>query len=119
MIFLLGWGIALGDTVLDGEISLGTHDNPVLFYLPPGKVSSQTLPAFMTENQLDRYGKLPEYNIRNVFIMKQLPTCPEREFLLHQLASLALVQKLLSVGRGGDGPPCQDRTAEHPLRHRR
>ena len=23
---LSGWGIALGDTVLDGELSLGSHD---------------------------------------------------------------------------------------------
>ena len=33
----------------------------------------------MVENQLHRYSKVLEYNIRNVFSVKQLPTCLELE----------------------------------------
>ena len=76
----------------------------------------------MTENQLHRCGELLEYNIRIVFIVKQLPACPELEFPLRkplntsQPARLAQVQKLLSVG-GRWTSLSGHRTAEHPLRH--
>jgi len=194
---LAGWGIALGDTVLDGEISLGSHDAqfssgaPLVRFPPDGVVvtpqlrdqgrevlgggndltvklpvlglyqtrassvggrvvvygdsncidgahltkgcywlvdavleytsaghlpqllrdnagppikPAEILPARMTENQLHRYSKVLEYNIGNVFSVKQLPACPDLEFLPHQPlntsqpASLAQVAKLLSVG---------------------
>jgi len=200
---LAGWGIALGDTVLDGEISLGSHDaqfssgSPLVRFPPDGVVitpqlrdqgrevlgggndltvklpvlglyqtrasstggrvvvygdsncidgahltkpcywlvdavleytsaghlpqllrdsagppikPAEILPARMGENQLHRYSKVLEYNIGNVFSVKQLPTCPELEFLPHQPlntsqpASLAQVQKLLSVGGEMDLP---------------
>lgn len=200
---LAGWGIALGDTVLDGEISLGSHDaqfssgSPLVRFPPDGVVitpqlrdqgrevlgggndltvklpvlglyqtrasstggrvvvygdsncidgahltkpcywlvdavleytsaghlpqllrdnagppikPAEILPARMVENQLHRYSKVLEYNIGNVFSVKQLPTCPELEFLPHQPlntsqpASLAQVQKLLSVGGEMDLP---------------
>ena len=53
---------------------------------PPIK-PAEILPARMTENQLHRYSKVLEYNIGNVFSVKQLPTCPELEYLPHQLAA--------------------------------
>eukprot|EP00092_Neocalanus_flemingeri_P107767 GFUD01138329.1.p1 GENE.GFUD01138329.1~~GFUD01138329.1.p1 ORF type:complete len:1040 (-),score=318.65 GFUD01138329.1:275-3394(-) len=207
---LAGWGIALGDTVLDGEISLGSHDaqfssgSPLVRFPPDGVVitpqlrdqgrevlggsndltvklpvlglyqtrasstggrvvvygdsncidgahltkpcywlvdavleytsaghlpqllrdnagppikPAEILPARMVENQLHRYSKVLEYNIGNVFSVKQLPVCPELEFLPHkplntsQPTSLAQVQRLLSVGGEMDLPvrPGQDR----------
>lgn len=200
---LAGWGIALGDTVLDGEISLGSHDaqfssgSPLVRFPPDGVVitpklrdqgkevlgggsdtmlklpilglyqtrasstggrvvvygdsncidgahltkpcywlmdalleytsaghlpqllrdnagppikPAEILPSRMTENQLHRYSKVLEYNIGNVFNVKQLPSCPELEFLPHrplntsQPSSLAQSQKLLSVGSEMDLP---------------
>ena len=69
----------------------------------------------MTENQLHRCGELLEYNIRIVFIVKQLPACPELEFPLRKPLNTSQ-PAMVSVG-GRWTSLSGHRTAEHPLRH--
>ena len=62
----------------------------------------------MVENQLHRYSKVLEYNIGNVFSVKQLPTCLELEPLnTNQPGPVTEA----ALRWGGDGPSCQARAA--------
>ena len=58
----------------------------------------------MVENQLHRYSKVLEYNIRNVFSVKQLPTCLELEPLNTNQPGLGTEAALRWGGGGMDLP---------------